>query len=289
MKKLFGFIAILGIITSLTYTGCRKGEEDPFLSLRSRDKRLVGTWTLKSSSDVTTTNTTTTDYNNKNNVKTTVAEANTQSLTFDGTVFTTDNNTTTTTTSVTTEPVQSSTTFKWSYNTTTDVVIDNSHTINKKNYSVELEINEDHTYRATITETFTYDYFAGYQTVGGITTNITPDDTTYSPTESRTRVEEGDWYWEDAKDQKIMVVAGNIMKGKLKRLSNKEIILENITEDSYDDTEHTTIRDYSDPNAEGILLYNDPDNPARDTTGVKTKHVVKTVSETTTSTWEGGK
>ncbi|OFX23022.1 MAG: hypothetical protein A2033_16430 [Bacteroidetes bacterium GWA2_31_9] len=288
MKKLFGFIAILGIITSLTYTGCRKGEEDPFLSLRSRDKRIIGTWTLKSSSDVTTTNRTTTDYNNKNLVKTTEASSLSESLTFDGTVFTTDNNITTTTTNVITEPVQSSATQKWSYNTTTEVVIDNNHTLNKKNYSVELEINEDHTYKATITETFTYHYSSGYQTIGGITTNYTPDDTTYLPAETETVIEEGDWWWEDAKDQKIIIVAGKIMKGKLKRLSNKEIILEDITENSDDRTTHTTVWDNYETNV-GVLLYNDEKDPTRDTTGVVSKHVVETISRTYTSTWEGGK
>lgn len=37
-----GAILLTGIISS-----CKKGEEDPFLSLRSRKARLVGEWTLK--------------------------------------------------------------------------------------------------------------------------------------------------------------------------------------------------------------------------------------------------
>lgn len=287
MKKLFGFIAFLGILLSLTYTGCRKGEEDPFLSLRSRNKRIVGTWLLKSGSDVVTTTTTTTDYNNVNAEKTTVAETKTESSTFDGTVFTMDETTTTTTTDLTTDAVLNTSTGKYTYNTTTEVVVENTNVVDKNSFSIELEINEDHTYNAKFTQTRQSHHTSGSQTVGGINTPYTSTDTTYSPADTRIWVEEGDWYWEDANDQKIMIVAGNVMNGKLKRLSNKEIILEDITEDSDDNTINTTKKDYSDAifYIDGILTYKDASNPYRDTTGVLINHVVETVSRNYTSTW----
>lgn len=289
MKKLFGIIALLSIVLSLTYTSCRKGEEDPFLSLRSRDKRIIGTWTLISGSDVTTTSTTTTDYNNKNSEKTTVAESETVSIDFDGTVLTTNESNTTTTTSLVTEAVFNQQTGKYSYNTPTSVVIESTNTLDKNSFSIELEINEDHTYKATFNEALISNHFSGKQNIGGIDYPYTTTDTTYSPADTHNWVEEGDWYWEDAKDQKIMIFAGTAMSGKLKKLSNKEIILEDITEESDDETENTTVKDYSDPDTDGILLFSDTSNKDRDTTGVEINHVVKTTSRTYTSTWEAKK
>ena len=47
--KTKSFLAIALIFSSLlVFTGCRKGEDDPFLSFRSRTARLTGEWKLKS-------------------------------------------------------------------------------------------------------------------------------------------------------------------------------------------------------------------------------------------------
>ena len=35
------------LLTFATLSGCKRGEEDPFISLRSRDSRITGTWVLK--------------------------------------------------------------------------------------------------------------------------------------------------------------------------------------------------------------------------------------------------
>ncbi len=45
MKKLFKLIVLIAI-TSIVFNSCRKGEDDPFLSLQSRTKRLSGSWKL---------------------------------------------------------------------------------------------------------------------------------------------------------------------------------------------------------------------------------------------------
>lgn len=52
MKNL---IAILTMASLVALGGCKKGEEDPFLSFSSRDSRLEGTWELTSGSMTTTT------------------------------------------------------------------------------------------------------------------------------------------------------------------------------------------------------------------------------------------
>ncbi len=50
MKKEFKIIILLLFVSSniLIFHSCRKGEEDPVISLRSRSKRLEGVWSLKS-------------------------------------------------------------------------------------------------------------------------------------------------------------------------------------------------------------------------------------------------
>lgn len=46
MKKQFFAIGLIVLIIAGSLTGCKKGSEDPFLSLRSRKARLTGVWNL---------------------------------------------------------------------------------------------------------------------------------------------------------------------------------------------------------------------------------------------------
>ena len=51
MRKnlLFRFLPVLALISSVVLvSSCKRGEEDPFLSLRSRDNRVMGEWTVSS-------------------------------------------------------------------------------------------------------------------------------------------------------------------------------------------------------------------------------------------------
>ncbi len=49
MKKLLSF-TLIGLLaaSTLTFSGCAKGEEDPFFSIHSRDARISQPWILKS-------------------------------------------------------------------------------------------------------------------------------------------------------------------------------------------------------------------------------------------------
>ena len=65
MKKV-KILAVSALVVATSLVGCKKGEEDPFLSLRSRKARITNTWELSQrvseyseSGDVSTT---TTDY-----------------------------------------------------------------------------------------------------------------------------------------------------------------------------------------------------------------------------------
>lgn len=52
MKKL-----LIAVVVLATFAGCKKGENDPFLSFRSRDARVVGEWKVSNYSyDETTVN-----------------------------------------------------------------------------------------------------------------------------------------------------------------------------------------------------------------------------------------
>jgi len=62
MKKTLTSVAIIAIIIITAFTGCKKGAEDPTISLLSRKARLTGTWVIKEG------DWTTTDYNTKSNL-----------------------------------------------------------------------------------------------------------------------------------------------------------------------------------------------------------------------------
>jgi len=79
VKKILAITAVALIAMPLFYS-CKKGEEDPFISLRSRDKRITGEWKLTSAS----TNDTRTFINNPGDNPTTI----TTTETYDGTLWT---------------------------------------------------------------------------------------------------------------------------------------------------------------------------------------------------------
>jgi hypothetical protein len=70
MKKFFSSFLVVTLLSAITISSCKKGENDPFLSLKSRASRLTGEWkltsgtvkeTTTSSSSSTTTTTTFTE------------------------------------------------------------------------------------------------------------------------------------------------------------------------------------------------------------------------------------
>ncbi len=49
-------LALLAIVSLTTITGCKKGENDPFLSLKSRKARISGEWKLTAGTETSTDN-----------------------------------------------------------------------------------------------------------------------------------------------------------------------------------------------------------------------------------------
>jgi hypothetical protein len=61
MKKIILSCTLLLTAATLTFTSCRKGEEDPAISFRSRDARITETWKLTGQESTTIYDTVTTD------------------------------------------------------------------------------------------------------------------------------------------------------------------------------------------------------------------------------------
>lgn len=69
MKKNFTKLLATVLLFAFAFQSCKKGENDPFISLKSRDARLTGTWELASYSKERNS-TTTTDVSSSETVKT---------------------------------------------------------------------------------------------------------------------------------------------------------------------------------------------------------------------------
>jgi hypothetical protein len=48
MKSIISKLGIIALVGIVTLQGCKKGENDPLISLKSRDARITGTWELTS-------------------------------------------------------------------------------------------------------------------------------------------------------------------------------------------------------------------------------------------------
>ena len=74
-------VYLLASVMALSLLGCKKGPNDPSISLRARDARIRGTWELKKVANSTTKN-----FYISNAIESTLTETTTE--TFDGTTWT---------------------------------------------------------------------------------------------------------------------------------------------------------------------------------------------------------
>lgn len=215
--KNFSKILLAVAVTSAGFVAsCKKGEEDPTISLRSRDGRMIGEWKLVSQEM------TTTDNNSfGSSAGATVNNTTTVSSVADGSM-------TVTTTEVETDPT----------NTTTPTVT--TTTTEKSDYTMSLNITEDG--RAVITTTNS----PKTRTLATSPANTCPTgfgtpgqtcDGTYTYTNtSNTTTMEGYWNWADSKKKKVMVHIDNLGDFYVNMLKNDEMVL---MMDSSDDMTQT--------------------------------------------------
>ena len=270
------FITLVSFLTvvSLIFNSCRKGEDDPWISLRSRNNRVIGKWKLE---EYTYKKEYTSKYSYNNNVndnKTSVTRDTLITNTFQSEILT--------------ENTVNSYSNKWNYkeydsNSNSFLPYENTDCNNgnytkKYKYSIELEIKKDYTWVANYSkyEISTSTKYNSYY--------ITNNDTLYSNTTDtvidtnlgyNNWSEQGNWYWEDSKKDKIIINAGP-MKGYLKKLSNKEIIIEEEFNNSYN-----TVNYYNGP----FDTYEDINNPYNETDGIKTNNASENINTKTYYKW----
>jgi len=270
MKKFITLLLISSIVVAIPFIeGCKKGAEDPFISLLSRDARLKGTWKLISRSNTTITTTVTNTTNDVNSDNYTSTSVETDRETYSGNTLTMRNNYTVS---------ESSFSFaQWDGDSWDVTVIENedeSGTDYNYSYTVEITIEKDNTYTATFTKTHISTTTYNLDAQGNLeieTQQLDP------PLDTDTWTAEGNWFWIDSNDDKINIMtSGGPLNGKLLKLSNKELIIEEVS------TSTNTETDYSDVN---YSTHND-DDPAEFEEGIETSITTITVSVNDTETWE---
>lgn len=231
MKNVLTAVLIAAFIMPVMQ-GCKKGEEDPGISFKSRNKRVTGTWTLKSYDISGTTNSTekiTNDVNDDDRDETIIT---TWSDTYNG------------------SSLLNSNTYKEDYTQITMwhdalaippqwrdqeiVYAETTSSSSTEVYSFTIALYTDNTYEITETTgnasgTWEYDEDLDYDDGNDPAAAVEysdKDDGDWATTGTSTSVTQGSWYWEDAtKKGKLFINAGPI-RGKVVRLSSKEMWVE---------------------------------------------------------------
>ena len=218
MRIIFGFL----IISSLSVLfGCRKGEDDPLISLRSRTNRLTGTWKLisfESNSTESLTYTTTNDVND-NRTDHQVDVVNSVGLSDD--FFQEKQTNTGTITNLN---------HRWVIaNNDTLISVDTSlvepdiETGTENEYEFILEIKKDDSYRLVKKIKRLREYYIDATKTDGVS-NPLVNDSVFTNEPTLELVEEGLWFWQYANKKKIILNAGEV-HGYVQELSNKNLTI----------------------------------------------------------------
>lgn len=248
-KQVFAIIMGIALIT-----GCNKvGSEDPSISFKSRDKKVVGTWTLKSYTstfDETSKTTTNNDANTDNSVSNTTTKNETD---YDGSTLT----------------------VKESVNVNNDIVFEGAKSNNpsgtrssNSSYSlsnVTVTLYEDHTYGVSYEHALKSSESCRKVQVPGEeawTDNCDRASVSLGTSEKYENNNEGTWEWNGAgKEEKMEIILvdnspreiapgittsgfvidpiGELMNGHITRLSGSELKIATTSNGSDGSTEHS--------------------------------------------------
>jgi len=185
---------------SVLLLGCQKGEDDPFLSLRSRDARVTGTWEMTAMKSIGSEEITQV-YGDSTITFQTSAETN-----FKGNTIT-------------------------SVYTQLDSYLGLPATLTRESeYKSELTINKDGTYTwteevtgvsSTLT-TYDYDFQTGEFVQG--------EDSTTTSTQKSLASNSGYWYWQDNSNSKALLTLDMLGTMYLLELSNEQMVWESVSE-----------------------------------------------------------
>lgn len=269
MRKLLLSTISLALIAG-SFTSCKKGEEDPFLSFRSRDARITGTWELSEHTSTRTTTTMETTSNDVNSNSNVFEETEVMSETYNGSNWTTTTsiesteNDTESNYSIASQSFESETTETEIESVTTDV----------KSVTLTISIYKDNTYKVERTQT-DVSYSMDQTTKINGTGFTSESDTTYSPADvNNSTYDEGEWYWFDSRKKKIAISAGPL-SGHILQLKNKELIITENYTDGDNNTDHTQ---------DMFLTHNDND-PGEEQSGVETVESNVTVTYEKKQIW----
>lgn len=198
---------MIGAITLPAMESCKKGENDPGMTFKSRDKRLLGTWELTSSEEKTTSTNTSSIVNPAFNSSLTVV--------------------TTTTFSGGSEKKEKVTTDTKTPGTTiTETITD----VQKMTVEITIDENGTFTMKATFTPASRTQVSSPAETCDTGET-ISPDGSglscdgiyNYAGT-NNTSTSTGYWHWMDAKKNKVMLNMGGT-EYYIDRLAKDELVL----------------------------------------------------------------
>jgi hypothetical protein len=228
MKNLFKTLIAVAIV-SVTVQSCKKGEDDPAISLRSRDARLIGEWKL-------------TKYDSKRDVRVASTNTNVNGISR-------------------TETLSITEAFDGSVQTTTVAYQDaelggatkSDNTTSRSNYSLEMDILKDGTCKITTTQNpisvSTVRVPAkprpngalalpSYGLFGVYTWTNSFYDETYNYASSTNKDETtGYWHWLNSNKNKTIVLIDGLGMFNVRQLKNKEIVLELISDDTNSGTD----------------------------------------------------
>lgn len=238
IKNIFIAIAATALVMPL-FNGCKKGAEDPFLSLKSREKRIEGTWTLKSVDYTYTSETKSNTNNTVNSDNSTSSDNTTYTVAYDGSNMTVIKKSAPSSTNYTSNYKQyDAFANPPAYKSVTTSSVESKTETWVTSYAITVSIYKDNTYSYTITKKATSYSRSTARTVNGIAVTPSPKDTSiagtydginYYSTNEDTKTKVGTWSWADELEKsdigKIIINAGPL-SGYLLRLSNKELIID---------------------------------------------------------------
>jgi hypothetical protein len=215
-KKIILGLALISFSTaSLFITSCKKGKNDPAISLRSRDARIEGKWNMKTMEGKISDNL---------NTSTTTSYANNATIKNDGS--------------------KQALTLSQVFTTTTGKVTTRNFTKNQT-FSLVLEIKKDETFVATITTAnidmtqvtdpaipnpdpliFKNSFTPNPVKIGNYTfETLKYDEAVTYDANSNVQTIEGNWNWENGAKNKTFIVLNGFGKFYVDQLRNKNLTL----------------------------------------------------------------
>lgn len=230
-----GFIIALTLVICFS---CRTGEDDPLLSLKSRNSRITGSWKLvkMESKQSILTNTLENNDVNENTTQSSITEVQSKKFSED----------------FLEEKIKrfgrlENISYAWIIEAddtlaqaqTTVVEPDVERNL-EYNYEFRLEIKKDDSYRIIKTSNLTREYFVDATKTDGIS-NPVVQDSIYSSSPSIEIVEEGFWYWREAHKDKAILVAGEI-QGYVNELRDKRMVITDFRSQEENNKEELSFR-----------------------------------------------